>query len=121
MSPKMHPMESGSDNAAVEPTGALMTASGFKHTIDGHVIAAVAGACGESPHVNGRSSRLNTTIIPFPDRRAAFAIPRLPMARDRPRLFREVSSHPLFQVFQARPASALRFYLPMARSAVNVT
>jgi hypothetical protein len=92
MSPKMHPMESGSDNAAVEPTGALMTASDFKHTIDGHV--------------NGRSAWLDTTIIPFPDRRAAFAIPRLPMARDRPRLFREVSSHPLFQVFQARPDSA---------------
>lgn len=81
MTSEMHTTQIEADNAAVEPTGALKTASGSKPTIDEHVIAAVAGARGESPHVNGRSSRLNTTIIPFLDRREAFVMPRLPMVR----------------------------------------
>jgi hypothetical protein len=106
MSSEMHTTEIEADKAAVEPTGALKTASDFKHTIDGHVIAAVAGACGESPHVNGRSSRLNTTIIPFPDRRAAFAIPRLPMVRPAKDLPGSVFT-PALSIYQPQPG--LRF------------
>lgn len=81
MSSIMHSTESEADNGAEKPTRALEAASDFKHAIDGHVITVVAGADGVSPHVNGTSCWLNNTIFPFPDGRAEFIIPRVPMAR----------------------------------------